>query len=228
MSVKQGSDTAAPGGFSLRRWSRRKLDAAREAQSGDSVAQPPNALPAQTPVTTAPPAGGAPTAAELPPVESLTLESDFTAFFQPQVDEGLKRAALKQLFRDPRFNVMDGLDIYVGDYTKSDPIPDHILKQLVQARAIFNPPKTMMTPDGYVVDVPPEAVPQPAAAEPVALGDQATAVPTVDTLGATATPDAPALPVAPDAHAATAPRSSEAAQPSSRGTQALAGVSDKS
>ena len=80
-------------------------------------------------------------------------------FFQPQgkVDEALKRAALKQLLRDPRFNVMDGLDIYVGDYTKSDPIPDEVLKRLVQARAIFNPPKTMVNAEGHVVDVPPDA-----------------------------------------------------------------------
>ena len=50
---------------------------------------------------------------------------------------------------------MDGLDIYVGDYTKSDPIPDDVLKRLVQARAIFNPPKTMVKREGHVVDVPP-------------------------------------------------------------------------
>jgi hypothetical protein len=111
-----------------------------------------------------------PAPAELPPVESLTPESDFTAFFQPQgkVEEALKRAALKQLLRDPRFNVMDGLDIYVGDYTKSDPIPDDVLKRLV-ARAIFNPPKTMVTAEGHVVDVPPGNRSGPAGSAPAAI-----------------------------------------------------------
>ena len=102
----------------------------------------------------------------MPPVETLTPESDFTAFFQRQgkVDEALKRAALKQLLRDPRFNVMDGLDIYVGDYTQSVPIPDDVLARLVQAQAIFNPPKTMVNAEGHVVDVPPEA--EAVATEP--------------------------------------------------------------
>ena len=69
----------------------------------------------------------------LPPVESLTIDSDFTAFLQPKVDETLKRQALKQLFRDPRFNVMDGLDVYIDDYSKPDPIAPEVVRQLVQA-----------------------------------------------------------------------------------------------
>jgi hypothetical protein len=32
---------------------------------------------------------------------------------QPGVDPALKRQALRTLVRDPRFNVMDGLDIYI-------------------------------------------------------------------------------------------------------------------
>src|SRR5205807_492932 len=43
-----------------------------------------------------------------------------------------KRAALKQLFRDPRFNIMDGLDTYIDDYTKADPIPPDIVADLLQ------------------------------------------------------------------------------------------------
>jgi hypothetical protein len=65
-------------------------------------------------------------------VESLTFESDFTAFLRPGVDDKVKRAALKQLFRDPRFNIMDGLDTYIDDYTKADPIPPDILADLLQ------------------------------------------------------------------------------------------------
>jgi hypothetical protein len=166
-------DPSAPAEpLSLKRWSRRKLDAARTRQQ-----ESPAASEETSPIANAAPAlpggpGVPPAAVELPPVESLTPESDFTAFFQPQgkVDEALKRAALKQLFRDPQFNVMDGLDIYVGDYTQSDPIPDEVLQRLVQARAIFNPPKTMRTPEGHVVDVPPDAEPVAPEEAPAAIG----------------------------------------------------------
>jgi hypothetical protein len=68
----------------------------------------------------------------LPTIESLSFDSDFTAFLKPGVDPTVKRAALKKLFRDPRFNVMDGLDIYIDDYTKADPIPKDMLADLLE------------------------------------------------------------------------------------------------
>ena len=110
--------------FSLSRWSRRKLAAAAEAPA-------PAPAPAVVPAT-APGVSGPPAPVELPPVESLTFESDFTAFLRPGVDDKVKRAALKQLFRDPRFNIMDGLDTYIDDYTKADPIAPDILADLMQ------------------------------------------------------------------------------------------------
>jgi hypothetical protein len=114
--------------FSLSRWSRRKLAKAIEAP-----APPPAAAPAVVPApATAPGASAPPAASELPPVESLTFDSDFTAFLRPGVDDKVKRAALKQLFRDPRFNIMDGLDTYIDDYTKADPIPPDVLADLLQ------------------------------------------------------------------------------------------------
>lgn len=108
--------------FSLRRWSRQKLEA--------KTAPAPTAAAATVPATTPVPA--VPTPVELPPVESLSFESDFAAFLRPDVDDQLKRAALKQLFRDPRFNVMDGLDTYIDDYTKADPIAPDTLADLLE------------------------------------------------------------------------------------------------
>ena len=35
----------------------------------------------------------------------------------------VKNAAMKKLFADPHFNVMDGMDTYIDDYSKPDPIP---------------------------------------------------------------------------------------------------------
>ncbi|MBI3935410.1 MAG: DUF3306 domain-containing protein [Betaproteobacteria bacterium] len=76
-------------------------------------------------------------APQMPRLDELTIDSDFGAFFHPGVDEALRRAALKKLFSDPRFNVMDGLDVYIDDYSKSEPIPEEMLKQLVQLRRIL-------------------------------------------------------------------------------------------
>ena len=114
MSAPRGSGPR----FSLSRWSRRKLEAAKPT---------PVAAPAAAPAV-----APAPAAAELPPVESLTLASDFTAFLRPEVDDQVRRAALKQLFRDPRFNIMDGLDTYIDDYTQADPIAPDVLADLLQ------------------------------------------------------------------------------------------------
>jgi hypothetical protein len=40
---------------------------------------------------------------------------------------------MKKLFTDPRFNVMDGLDIYIDDYSIADPIPESMLRQMAGA-----------------------------------------------------------------------------------------------
>ena len=74
---------------------------------------------------------------ELPPLDKLTLDSDYRAFFHPKVGEDVRRAALKKLFSDPRFNVMDGLDVYVDDYSKTEPIPPAMLAGLRQAQKIL-------------------------------------------------------------------------------------------
>jgi hypothetical protein len=177
------ADAKSPPGFSLKRWSQRKLEAARAADSKTAAAPPAasgaNAAPA-VPVA-APPAAPATVALpQLPDVNTLTFESDFSAFFQPKVDESLKRAALRKLFSDPRFNVMDGLDIYIDDYTKSDPIPPEMLAKLVHGRRLLGLP------------------PEPAPGDP---GGAAPDGPSTAATVATAEPDAPVPATAPDAAA---------------------------
>ena len=82
----------------------------------------------------------APTVAvELPPLDSLDFSSDFTGFLQPQVEESLKRAALKKLFHSEKFNQMDGLDVYIDDYNKFEPIPEEMLRRMEQARGLLFP-----------------------------------------------------------------------------------------
>jgi len=102
----------------LGRWSRRKV----EARTEPAPAAPPapavadGALPAERP------AGPAP-AEPLPELDTLRgLQSEYDAFMRPGVDDGTRRAALKKLFSDPHFNQMDGLDVYIDDYGKFEPM----------------------------------------------------------------------------------------------------------
>ena len=101
----------------LRRWSRLKRESA--AQKPAAPENPP----------------------QLPPLDSLTFESDFKAFMHSKVEEGVKRAALKKLFSDPRFNVMDGLDTYIDDYTKAEPVTEELLARLEHARQTLLAPR---------------------------------------------------------------------------------------
>jgi hypothetical protein len=80
--------------------------------------------------------GSEPAAVEpvLPPLEALTPESDFAPFMNPKVAEITRRAALKKLFQDPRYNVVDKFEAYWEDFTKDEGIPPELLEKLDQAR----------------------------------------------------------------------------------------------
>ena len=149
----------------LSRWSRRKHEAAREKSV---PAAAPAIVPPVEPVATPVEAPAAPVAEPLPPVESLTLDSDFTAFMSPKVDEDVKRAALRKLFSDPRFNVMDGLDVYIDDYSKPDPMPDGLLEKLADVYKTLteDAPKEVVANDD-AVEVPATVAAAPAVPDPV-------------------------------------------------------------
>jgi len=77
---------------------------------------------------------------ETPPPPSLDdvakidrFDPDFSAFMKPDVDPAVQQAALKKMFTDPHFNIMDGLDIYIDDYSKPDPLPPGMLERMVQS-----------------------------------------------------------------------------------------------
>lgn len=61
---------------------------------------------------------------DMPPVESLTPESDFTGFMSPGVSDGLRKLALRKLFAGAGFNIRDGLDDYDEDFTKFEALGD--------------------------------------------------------------------------------------------------------
>src|SRR5690606_6257185 len=82
-------------------------------------------------------------------VASLTPDSDFSRFVKKDVDEAVKRSALKKLFTNPHFNVMDGLDIYIDDYNKFTPMTPALLASLNHAKDLLNPPR-LKKPDAKV------------------------------------------------------------------------------
>lgn len=157
----------------LSRWSKRKS----EARAAPAVPAPA-AVPAdgQPVAPLAPEAKAAPE--PLPPVDSLTPESDFTGFMKPDVDDGVRRQALRTLFRDPQFNVMDGLDVYIDDYSKPDPLPESWLSQLKMVERLG----AYKEPDPPEGEVPPaEGVPEVLEASEKPLPEQGLAATPSDT-----------------------------------------------
>jgi hypothetical protein len=67
-------------------------------------------------------------------VRALTPKSDFQPFMRQGVATDVRNAAVKKLFADPHFNIMDGLDIYIDDYNTPDPLPAGMLKKMVGAQ----------------------------------------------------------------------------------------------
>jgi hypothetical protein len=69
-------------------------------------------------------------------VAQLTRASDYSRFVGTGVDRSVSNAAMKKLFSDPHFNVMDGLDVYIDDYGKPDPIPESMLRRMTQSKRL--------------------------------------------------------------------------------------------
>jgi len=67
-------------------------------------------------------------------VQRLTTESDFKPFVARGVSPEVRNAAMKKLFTDPHYNVMDRLDIYIDDYSQPDPLPQSMLRQMASAQ----------------------------------------------------------------------------------------------
>jgi len=137
----------------LGRWARRKNDAL-QGKPLDEPKPAPQAGTLPTPVTVPRPENvGSTLAAEtsskpalaaepteplkpltLDDVKDLTKDSDFKPFMNSGVEPGVRNAAMKKLFADPHFNVMDRLDIYIDDYSQPDPLPLSMLRQMASAK----------------------------------------------------------------------------------------------
>lgn len=119
------NDPQSPNEGFLRRWSRLK---ASPEQAPVAAPCPPPLPPAEAPESPAP---------TLEDVARLTLQSDYAAFLAKGVSPAVRRLALKKLFADPGFAVMDGLDIYIDDYTRASPLSDAMLAALKHAPGVL-------------------------------------------------------------------------------------------
>lgn len=97
----------------------------QNARSEDGIASEavPEALPPPT----------------LDDVAGLTSDSDFSRFVGKDVDETVKRSAMKKLFSNPHFNVMDRLDVYIDDYNQFTPLTATMLASLNHAKDLLKP-----------------------------------------------------------------------------------------
>jgi hypothetical protein len=137
-----------PAGF-LSRWSRRKAQVSEGRALEEPVLLPAASVPAAVPAAPAhsplsqspdlqeqsqvasPTDAPAPT---LRDVQQLTPESDYASFMHREVAPDVKNAAMKKLFSDPHFNVMDRMDVYIDDYSQPDPLPAAMLRQMASAK----------------------------------------------------------------------------------------------
>jgi hypothetical protein len=118
----------------LSRWSQRKA----MARDGVELPDEPE-LPEQPPVVDAagvdnPPVeaetGEAEAPTELPTLESLDENSDYSAFLDKDVPPDLRQKALRKLFQSPKFNVRDGLDDYDWDFSNPEPLGDIVTAEM--------------------------------------------------------------------------------------------------
>lgn len=140
-------------GLSLSRWSRLKRGGGEAvvAPSSEVSAAPEVANAAALPSSAAEAANVA--ELNLPQFSSISLVEDFTPFMQAKVPQALRQQALKALFKEPHFNVMDGLDTYIDDYTVFEPITPEVMATLSSWKTIMHPTQQVVTPGGYAVDV---------------------------------------------------------------------------
>jgi len=181
-------------------------------------AAPPATQPHAS-ATPAQPAPEKPPALTLDDVAQLTREADFSPFVGREVPAQVRNAAMKKLFTDPHYNVMDGLDIYIDDYSKPSPLSAAMMAKMVGAQFLKlvddpNEVKPAAAPVAAATDT--DTTPQAATSDGAASAPaEADAHPAPDTPTGPAT--APAQPKAQDDHADLQLQPDHAPEPQSPG-----------
>jgi cell division septation protein DedD len=106
----------------------------------------------------------------------------------------VRNAAMKKLFTDPHYNVMDRLDIYIDDYSLPDPLPESMLRQMASAKFLnlFDDEDAETAPPSATAVATPDATPDatPLSAALPTPSDNAPAPD--DPVSAVLTPSTPA------------------------------------
>jgi hypothetical protein len=137
MSVEE--KTGVPGDESfLSRWARVKQSGGAPVEATTPSSSTGAPLEPKMPEDARPeptlPADAAPV--PLPALDSLTPQSDYSPFMAPDVDPQLRNLAMKKLFTDPHYNVMDRMDIYIDDYSTHAPLTEDIIRQMSISKAM--------------------------------------------------------------------------------------------
>jgi hypothetical protein len=130
MDRRSTDPTEPPEGF-IRRWSRLKQEAEPRDRAPAPVVVPPTAREEHdegaTPAVDVPNQPEANRPPELPPIETLTRDSDYSVFMQPDVPDDLRRQALRKLWAsDPLFAQIDTAEAYCGDYNAVPIFPEGV------------------------------------------------------------------------------------------------------
>lgn len=163
----------------LGRWSQRK-QAVREGKVAPepeplapvSVLQPAPVNSPPLSESTHEPASQAVAPVPLPTlddVHALTADSSFAPFVARDVAPEVRNAAMKKLFTDPHYNVMDRLDIYIDDYSLPSPLSASMLADMASAQflKLVDPPDQAPQASGASAPQTPAATaPEPLAQDP--------------------------------------------------------------
>jgi hypothetical protein len=71
-------------------------------------------------------------------IEPTAPAEELSALFRPDVPRDARQQALRGLFMTDHYREMDGLDVYVGDYSKPELLTAEVLEQIDHARALLN------------------------------------------------------------------------------------------
>lgn len=124
----------------LKRWSRLKADSGSRPAEVVAPAPQPEAGMEPAPAETqgaSEPEGLPPGDEDMPPIEMLGEDSDFSGFMSPRVSSGLRKQALRKLFRSAKFNVISEMDDYIDDYRNFPALGDVVTSDMKHAAVRF-------------------------------------------------------------------------------------------
>ena len=134
---RTGLDAEGP----LRRWALRKREVAREKEAEDEARRRDERRePSDAAGNARESADDASEAVvieemaltdeDMPPLDTLDEDSDYSGFLSPGVSETLRRRALRKLFSSAVFNIPDGLDDYDDDFTSFAALGDIVTSDM--------------------------------------------------------------------------------------------------